>query len=98
MSVVREAGQEGLRDPDIDLGKKNKSAQSASASTYETTDDIEKNIPSATSIQENDGIYDRFTPRRKRAIVAVVAFAALLARTSNCPLCSKLSDDNIFYY
>lgn len=47
-------------------------------------EDCEKNpnIPESSNPDLND-IYTRFSRQRKRAIVAVVSFAALLARTSS---------------
>lgn len=55
------------------------------ASSPETLDDREQpdsenNVITLTSNEGSDDIYDRFSAGRKRAIVAVVSFAALLAR------------------
>ena len=57
--------------------------------------DCEKipNIPE-NSNQDSEDIYNRFSQRKKRVIVAVVSFAALLARTSTVCLC--LSRFHIF--
>jgi hypothetical protein len=56
-----------------------KERYSASSAAYNGEHDTEK---TATPISNDidDSIYDRFSVGRKRAIVAVVSFAALLAR------------------
>lgn len=58
---------------------KDKERDSVSAPAYRGVPDTEKNDTLSLNDIDND-IYNRFSVGRKRAIVAVVSFAALLAR------------------
>lgn len=65
--------------PESDMDEKKEQLTSI-ASAYPTEGtDIEKNASETPKDHQVHDIYDRFTPKRKRAIVAIVSFAALLA-------------------
>ena len=68
----------------LSLATENTESSSSSLPTLHCAGtDLEKNATTPEkSSQVSDDVYRRFSQRKKRAIVAIVSFAALLARTS----------------
>ena len=85
----------------VTLSVPTKNTESSSSSTltvHYAGVDLENNPTTPETLsQVSDDVYNRFSQREKRAFVAIVSFAALLARTSTQSFSKYLNMRKIHY-